>query len=550
MKKPLYFYFMLIFTAIVLLGSMFLENNTEIQREHNNTIQDYTTGWKILDEKGEIEISKLPDRVPADSGKAIIIGNTLPENLDNNNVLAFLTTHQIVEVKINQKVIYYFGIADDSRNLTPGSGWHFVQLSDEYAGQKIEISLMSNYKANSGILPKFVLGEKIQVVRKIMLEKSGDVSISIIMLIIGIEICFIWLFCRNKFKLTENFLCMGVLSIELAVWSMVETNIMPIFIGHHYAISQLAYLVLIVIPYPYYRFVKLTYHMKNQCLLDYIGKLNLAIGFFIIMLKAFYVEDFKHTIVLIHFTFIATIVVSLFEIIKILKSGNAKERKMAGINIIVVLFMLVSMVMDIINYYQNAGTKTISLSRLTVLIYVMILGSLSIRNSLQLIKAGHEAEEIKIVAYHDALTGMENRAAYMNLLDKLEEKEYVHYGIGMYDLNNLKYFNDEFGHSVGDYYIILCSEILQDTIGELGNCYRIGGDEFCVLLKDCPEENYRKLAEEITERLQSLKGPYDYSKMQIAQGYAKFNKMLDIDLHATMARADKIMYENKQILKK
>lgn len=54
----------------------------------------------------------------------------------------------------------------------------------------------------------------------------------------------------------------------------------------------------------------------------------------------------------------------------------------------------------------------------------------------------------------------------------------------VFDLNNLKYYNDKFGHDCGDQYITDAVHILQKVFSRYGKLYRIGGDEFCVLIDD------------------------------------------------------------------
>lgn len=51
-----------------------------------------------------------------------------------------------------------------------------------------------------------------------------------------------------------------------------------------------------------------------------------------------------------------------------------------------------------------------------------------------------------------------------------------------FDLNNLKSCNDNYGHRVGDAYIINAARIIENIFERYGKCYRIGGDEFCCII--------------------------------------------------------------------
>ena len=63
----------------------------------------------------------------------------------------------------------------------------------------------------------------------------------------------------------------------------------------------------------------------------------------------------------------------------------------------------------------------------------------------------------------------------------------------VFDLNDLKKCNDKNGHMVGDEYIVASSKIIKKTFMEYGRVYRIGGDEFCVLMPNIELENGKEL---------------------------------------------------------
>lgn len=58
------------------------------------------------------------------------------------------------------------------------------------------------------------------------------------------------------------------------------------------------------------------------------------------------------------------------------------------------------------------------------------------------------------------------------------------FGIAFLDINNLKVINDQKGHEMGDCLLKAASDIIQNRFGKFGKSYRIGGDEFCVLLEN------------------------------------------------------------------
>ena len=60
----------------------------------------------------------------------------------------------------------------------------------------------------------------------------------------------------------------------------------------------------------------------------------------------------------------------------------------------------------------------------------------------------------------------------------------------VFDLDNFKYINDTYGHQAGDQCLKVIAECLKKAYSRYGNCYRIGGDEFCVLFREPKKEKY------------------------------------------------------------
>lgn len=102
-----------------------------------------------------------------------------------------------------------------------------------------------------------------------------------------------------------------------------------------------------------------------------------------------------------------------------------------------------------------------------------------------------QQRSIEKICYEDALTGLGNRAAYNICVKELKEMEFGSFGVIFCDVNGLKYVNDHFGHTAGDKYIKCFTDFLRKSFRS-SSCYRIGGDEFVVLLKEMPKEVFEQ----------------------------------------------------------
>jgi diguanylate cyclase (GGDEF)-like protein len=170
-------------------------------------------------------------------------------------------------------------------------------------------------------------------------------------------------------------------------------------------------------------------------------------------------------------------------------------------------------------------------------------------NFVSLLKMGHKAEIIKEAAETDPLTKLLNRSSFERDIIKAHGHELNKMGVVMLDLNNLKHFNDVHGHSMGDYYIIISSEIICDAFYKYGTVYRIGGDEFCVIASNLDTDEFISVRTHIEDYMATLKMPSSDLHMGISAGYAVFDSKSDDNLKDTMKRADELMYQRKVELK-
>lgn len=173
----------------------------------------------------------------------------------------------------------------------------------------------------------------------------------------------------------------------------------------------------------------------------------------------------------------------------------------------------------------------------------------------ELIESQELAKNMTELANKDSLTGVRNKSAYdrqvVELNDQISIKDSIKFAIVMIDLNYLKNINDDFGHYSGDIALIkLCNIIC--TIFAHSPVFRVGGDEFIVILKGRDYTNVEKLVKEFNAKIDELEDDDELSqaeKISAAIGYSVFNPKKDTCVDDVFKRADKAMYERKHEMK-
>ena len=110
------------------------------------------------------------------------------------------------------------------------------------------------------------------------------------------------------------------------------------------------------------------------------------------------------------------------------------------------------------------------------------------------------------LAYHDQLTGLKNRFALQERLDYLKQENKIgKYALLYIDIDNFKYINDAMGHRFGDLLLTKVSERLLSVTATNDSVYRIGGDEFIVLIDNYDKKEYvEKAAVSILKAFKTL----------------------------------------------
>ncbi|MCR5817051.1 MAG: GGDEF domain-containing protein [Ruminococcus sp.] len=153
------------------------------------------------------------------------------------------------------------------------------------------------------------------------------------------------------------------------------------------------------------------------------------------------------------------------------------------------------------------------------------------------------------MANRDGLTGVKNKRAYEQAEIEIDEKivsgDAESFAIAICDINGLKMINDTKGHQAGDEYIRNACTLICNTFKH-SPVFRIGGDEFAVLLKGADYNDraglIKGLINEQTDRTKS-------GQVTVAVGLSDFMADSDISLKQVFERADEAMYENKKEFK-
>ena len=186
---------------------------------------------------------------------------------------------------------------------------------------------------------------------------------------------------------------------------------------------------------------------------------------------------------------------------------------------------------------------------LSVLVISLVISTLAALFMYAYMSMKANAKELEVLSYRDALTNLENPRSYQEHMEELTNKK-LPYGLVFMDLNDFKKVNDTYGHETGDALLNITAKRLRNSIREKDKAFRIGGDEFVVVLHGAHD---KKFYEGVITRMRDnvarevVIGDIRLN-VSISAGYARCPED-GTKLEDVVKKADDAMYNNKRLMK-
>lgn len=466
----------------------------------------------------------------------------LDQNDDETNSIAFYSAHQEIAVYADGKLIYQLDALPGIWGNTPGWTWNIVRFSSNVSG--LQVQFTPCYPEVAGQQKTFYIGGDYNIYRWVMRRAMPAFLISMMVILIGLYISIYWIVIRCGSRIDGTLLYLGIFSILVGTWSANETDVATLLLANRQGCSYLAFATLMLLPMSFILFVKSFLDIRDDRFCRIICNTNLALIVLTHILNATEIYEFRRSMWMTHALIILTILYLLVVICSKIVRRQLDQRLKACVGALLLVFF--ATIVDVSGYYKD-GNDVGVFGRISFLIFIVVLGIESARQTVARLKKGRRMEELEQFALNDSMTGMYNRNAYDYFVKN--EKVFEGYVIVTFDLNNLKQCNDQYGHRAGDEYIINAAHIIEDNFERYGKCYRIGGDEFCCII---PKGRYFKI-ERVMHKIDQDVEILNHKNIipvpvGIAYGYAVFTAD-DTDPEKVRERADKDMYRNKKTMK-
>lgn len=528
----------LLLTGYLIYGSV----NSESGFYHDFHIEEWNDGWFL---EGINEEVVLPAKLNDVKDEYTSIYRYITKDTDEE-YLCFRTDHSFVRVYADDELIYAFGDKEEILfGKTPGSIWNIIPIHNLKAGTKLTISVMCPYSMYAGKYRVIVEGSRADILLYIFQDSAPLILMTIIPMIVAIFLVLIHICFRKEFT-PMIFINAGVCYLLLAIWSFTEARGWQFFFENAYAMQMVNFvsfsLVIsgIAVSLEQMGFIKNGKHFRILLFVD------LIIPILQIMIQIFGIADFFEMLFVIHVLDAVNIFVLSTDFIM---SFYKKEKSTKNFLLSIVMYVTVfsSLVLDLADFYVWDTFGNGFFSRIELLLIITAAGICAVKQAISMYAENIEKATYQRMAFTDDMTGMKNRRAFDRDTEVLQnENDTV--TILYADMNGLKQINDNMGHQKGDEAIKVVADKLL-CFGEQGNfCYRLGGDEFCVIASNGTAEKMEEECARINKELEVYENDFIHG-LSIAYGAMDYKPENGVKLVEVMKSADKKMYEKKQRMK-
>lgn len=461
------------------------------------------------------------------------------------NCLFFRTAHMDIEAYADEvsqaHQIYGFFGNQSMFGRTSGSQYHFIEIPP--MAKKVIVNVDAAYEKFYSLQLEFYQTDGIWAFKNTIQKSLPEALISCFLVVLGILLISYWLMAGRKIDTKNTALYFGCFATLLGAWTFNETGLAVLIIRNRTAASLTGFVLLFSMLQPMILFtgtylqVKDTKNRNICCLL-------ITLTMFVCMgLHLSGLVEMREIAIVAHLQILLVLIYIIYAFVSYIKRYGI-DRKIV-VNIVGVAILAAASFMDVYIYYIDNIVNDM-LGRFGMLMYIVILAVEVLSEFLRQIEENRKYTYYKELAVTDMLTGVRNRNAYERW--EKEETDWKDMAIVTFDLNNLKKCNDTKGHLAGDKYIVEASNIIRSVFEKVGICYRIGGDEFVVVIHRALRLNMDKYIRQLRKREQEYNQQDGEIKMQIACGYATCKSEEDT-IERIRRRADSAMYKNKQELK-
>lgn len=532
------------------IGILLLVTGSLSGKTRSRTVEGVTSlreGWYYLEQEEKVMV-QLPAVIESQAKTLTLYNDSLGEECAGKTITTRGASYEL-QIAVDDQILYqYFDEYFPRNDQMKAKLDCCVVLPTQMQGKTLSLTYTLDQEDRYRIEEVFI-GSGNAVTN--FHYKNGAVTLIIVfvMLFLAAVAFCVAMYLRFAKMQDCRFANVACFLLICAIWCATDSSIVQHFTNLSPVTCAVSFYAFMLLAVPMVHFLRNTRELKKYRILDWLQSAFYVNALGQGLLNYLDVFEFVEMLFVTHVLLIGSVCTAAWILVKEYRDQQVREIKIildafimlsgGGLTAIFLYWLLE------IPYYEV-------IFECGILVFVMLLLSGIVMSMTDNIRFKTEMLVYQRLAKEDRLTGMKNRRAFEEYLAELQGKAdtYENVALIFMDLNQLKIVNDCHGHNAGDELLIASAKCIQNTFGAEGQCYRIGGDEFCAIV-----ENPMKTEAEWFENLDNEIRMYNKNsryRMSIARGlsYLKDENGVVKTMSNWKYEADLKMYENKGRMKR
>lgn len=483
-------------------------------------------------------------------GDRVFITVALPGNRSvPDSALCFDTVNAVVSVRADHRLLASYGGAQDAAGRQIGDVFYRVPIPGGAWGKSIRVSFRITENGTDCHLLSPTAVSRMNSIRYFIFRYDINLPFFLSMFTLFLLAFLILLFFPSRRPARRQGLWLCLFCVLLSAWYLSSNGFLYAVLDNTAFCANLEYAVLFAVPIPLCLFLRSMNALRDER--EYLTAMSV---FFLIFFAAATALNFTtrlfHYYTLLRFLDVCVLLGLIPIGVRLTQnwraSGNARQFVRSAL-----AFSALVATLGIAQYgaARSLGRELLlqAFSSLGILVFTGVITMNYLTRLAELYDVEKNQEVLARIAFVDILTGLSNRAFCQREMDRLRQEGVATYVILFFDVNKLKYANDEYGHEMGDRLLRYVAASLQATFWGQQFCGRWGGDEFIVCLTGSAIERRGELLKQFQVEISRANVNRSFPfRVSVACGMAESSAERPLPFCEAVKAADRQMYRCKR----
>lgn len=473
---------LLLIAAIAVVFCMLISTLPVVSRTTASVqISPVTEGWYILQDGVKMPL-ELPATVSGTEGEALILYNDSLTQEQAGMVLSTQGAQHGLEVYLGEELLYKYSDEFFPRN---------DQMKSKYdcdipipANGQVGLLKVLYPSPKSGVysISPFYIGSGEAVMWQHLMDASLSIAIAFLFILLSIIALGIAVYLHRMRIDYKRFFDTAVFLLICSVWLISDTSLIQIQSGNAPLVCVLSFYAFMLLGVPMLYFIRNTQGLCKFRVLEWLirlfylnalgqGLLHLTLGI-----------EFRDMLFVTHLLLVGGVLITCGLFLQ-----EYRRNKSRDVGMILMAYGLLgfSGILSLVLYWVLEIPYYGMIFELGILVFVLLIIANIVMTMGENIHYRTEMQVYQRMLRQDWMTGMENRRPFEDYLTEIQGNPVAHQDAVLlfFNVNQLRVINNESGHAAGDELILGAAKCISETFGNLGRCFRLEGDEFCVILE-------------------------------------------------------------------